>query len=998
MNKKIKNLFLAGALVLGFAGVAVSCTDYDKDINDLQTKIGNVENTLSTLQTNVNSLQSAINAGAVITSVTPLTGENGGWKFTLSDGKSYDVTNGAAGAAGKDGKFYVPNAETGCWDLHEFVDGKEVVTDTKQKYLPENGATITYDAEKNVLVVKQGEETVEVNLSGSGETSLVFIPEVYIDGVEGTLSSTLKYTPIKVKNQDKEGEIWEKVVDDKNKVVEKKVNLPIEVQYNVNLSNCELDSTFKYEFIYKDVPYLKTRTASSKDFSMTPSFKSYENGVLTLSVVTTGQEATGNDITRFALKVSNDAFAVVSDYATIFTDNMKDLVIADPKKVSKEVKNIEDEHYRRGINGIAKADSEDKYRPTQLVWSKGAADLDAVRATCDTAVVYTGTLDLKTITAIHYTSIAAQPKEGDTGTEVEMLASIAERLGLKFEYEVVKNYKIGTPQTDQAEFVVEDQIKSEGIFQPRVFTTDGTAAIGRTPIIRVKLSLGSDVIAVAYIKVFIAKSTDGPEFTLIPVNKKNENVFTFKCTGDTLRTTVKDMNEILYNGTELSKNAFHELYSDLKAIDKYPIGTVKDIVVDEGEGTHVIEWFVPADSLWKYAGKDVEIVARYFSPAQEKNGVYVDVKLSASVEDVAKTFALSSEKGDYIANYWTSDFTATNYNVTTPALSDTLEADAAKCVFNSDINASFITYPQGHAKAGMLKVSEALTDVKYFFCSTKDEGVQTIKKIGDLNVKFEVKAEGTELWASILNADDPTKVDVASELVATIKNEKTTRGDATVWNMFVYEKGKTVADTLLNTGAMFTYIGAKATLCGGTAAAKEIPVSFDGKDHFRANVVRPVTITSESKGSFIDAVDFGEAGSYIKIEDLLDPKDWRGRLFSEWGGILHQGYWNFYGPFVVKIDTKTAESNLISGGDTYAPLPATIILNQTKEGATTTTDPVTGGTITLPENKAGYLTYKNNNTVVTADFKIRVKAKVQYGFGYIDTDWIYIPVAKTIGQ
>ena len=36
MNKKIKNLFLAGALVLGFAGVAVSCTDYDDDINKLK--------------------------------------------------------------------------------------------------------------------------------------------------------------------------------------------------------------------------------------------------------------------------------------------------------------------------------------------------------------------------------------------------------------------------------------------------------------------------------------------------------------------------------------------------------------------------------------------------------------------------------------------------------------------------------------------------------------------------------------------------------------------------------------------------------------------------------------------------------------------------------------------------------------------------------------------------------------------------------------------------
>ena len=156
-----------------------------------------------------------------------------------------------------------------------------------------------------------------------------------------------------------------------------------------------------------------------------------------------------------------------------------------------------------------------------------------------------------------------------------------------------------------------------------------------------------------------------------------------------------------------------------------------------------------------------------------------------------------------------------------------------------------------------------------------------------------------------------------------------------------------------------------------------------------------MTVASQSKGKFIDAVDFGEVGSYIKIEDLLDPIDWRGRKFSEWGGVLHEGYWNFYGPFNVIIDIAGAQSNL--SGD-WAPVPATIILNQTAAGATTTTDPVTGGTITLPANKSGYLTYKNNNTVVTADFKLRVKAKVGYGFGWIDTDWIEIPVDKTIGQ
>ena len=83
----------------------------------------------------------------------------------------------------------------------------------------------------------------------------------------------------------------------------------------------------------------------------------------------------------------------------------------------------------------------------------------------------------------------------------EMKAADLEAAGLTFVYEVVKNYKIGKPVTDQAEFVT----LSDGVFTPRVFTTEGRAAIGRTPIIRVKLMHGEYIVHVAYIKVYIAE-------------------------------------------------------------------------------------------------------------------------------------------------------------------------------------------------------------------------------------------------------------------------------------------------------------------------------------------------------------------------------------------------------------------------------------------------------------------------------------------------------------
>lgn len=116
MNKKFKNLFLAGAIVLGLAGVAVSCTDYDGDINDLTERVKKLESTVSDLQT-------AINNGAVITDVTPITN---GVKVTLSNGKSFDVTNGKDGNDGKDGApgkdgSVVTIGANGNW----FIDAKD---------------------------------------------------------------------------------------------------------------------------------------------------------------------------------------------------------------------------------------------------------------------------------------------------------------------------------------------------------------------------------------------------------------------------------------------------------------------------------------------------------------------------------------------------------------------------------------------------------------------------------------------------------------------------------------------------------------------------------------------------------------------------------------------------------------------------------------------------------------------------------------------------------
>ena len=93
MNKKFLSLFLCGALVSGSAGMFVSCKNYDSDIASLDDRITAVEKSVS-------ELKAQIGAGAVITDVTPTAN---GVKVTLSNGKTFELTNGKDGANGTNG-------------------------------------------------------------------------------------------------------------------------------------------------------------------------------------------------------------------------------------------------------------------------------------------------------------------------------------------------------------------------------------------------------------------------------------------------------------------------------------------------------------------------------------------------------------------------------------------------------------------------------------------------------------------------------------------------------------------------------------------------------------------------------------------------------------------------------------------------------------------------------------------------------------------------------
>ena len=154
MNKKLTNLFLGGALFAALAGTAVSCKDYDGDIDDLDARVEKLESTLK-------DLKAQISAGAVVTGVESV---SNGVKVTLSDGKTFTLTNGKDGANGTNGKDGKNGVDPLVWEGGVFYTRNNVTL----------GATINMDPitsfnrtpvagdTYNVLVTQQDENGAEI--------------------------------------------------------------------------------------------------------------------------------------------------------------------------------------------------------------------------------------------------------------------------------------------------------------------------------------------------------------------------------------------------------------------------------------------------------------------------------------------------------------------------------------------------------------------------------------------------------------------------------------------------------------------------------------------------------------------------------------------------------------------------------------------------------------------------------------------------------------------
>jgi hypothetical protein len=997
-------------------GTFVSCKDYDDDIENLQGQINANAEAIKT----INDL---VAKGSVISSVEPTAN---GIIIKLSDGKSYTIengkdgndgkpadvwtigedgfwykndqkteykavgSNGTNGADGVNGGFYRPNTATGNFDYVVVgKDGKETVTDSgiAWKVGGNNITAVVTDGDvilQGVPGIPDGKVVIPRN---NVLRSLVFVPEVYVEGIPGMRYYNVAYTR---QDLDKKNTKNEAFKDIKDGAVE--LNRGILAQYHVNPSCVNKSELQVLNLATRNVPYL---TARSADFEAKATYKDFKDGLLTVGIelgkgVSSWLDQNTNDsVPVAALQVIREGKdTITSDYATLYKAAVKNVRIANPNAKAEE-------HYRFAINDNTLKSKDSKVvLGDKIVWNETPQDYKD----CDTTLVDGSSLDLMSLVSAHGLMENQDCAKLDTET-----------YGWTWKFEVVTGYVLGVNKTPQDKFVA---LEADGhTLKTTVYGDDSQgAAIGRTPIIRVTLiDEAGKIVSGAYIKLQIVKE-DVPSREQIEIDLGGAK---FSCAGYTGPVDTKMMNQLIYNVVGMSKDAFHNHFDVFKAYNAPAEGINKANVgeVEQKEDTEAISgrsynliWTATSMDLWNNAGKVMTHRVVYYDDANAPTDSLV-VILKATAEDIAKNADIDAAK--MLDNYWDAAKTYTSYNFRTPVVG---ENKVDKFELITDPNASFKTVN------GNLLLSEGLSAgavTKYYFCM---DDMKKIETIGNLKVKFSFnEKDSVSLYAQIY--DDSKKTFGDREIVAKITNKfsNTADKDAVGTPYESFDGGKMnsflqygnsvagegmanatkqgeVAKKLLNTGAMYALICADQYPCADLN--KRVSVSFKGADHFKANIIRPVNAKEVANGNFIDGKDKiptdktqAEVGTYMSIEKLVDLYDWRGRQFS--AKEYKEYYYGYYGIKSIIPDLKNVTCDL-NGENTAVPTTVVLGWESTNGNEVTYGKDVTDDKGNVTEKRAqtskyGFVTYYNNGAKLDKDFNLIIPVTIEYAWGKIET-------------
>ncbi len=872
--------------------------------------------------------------------------------------------------------------------------------------------------------------------------SLVFVPDLYVDGIEATEYTYGDYTKKTAKAgtetkyfDDKGVESWILAVDaNKSKwwnyatatgaAARQFINIPHVITYRLNPSNADVTATTPIAF----VSYDKEVITKADAVPVEAEFVSAEEGDLKVKMNPVGQKVKGKGwATIFALqatyKQEGQDTTVTSDFANLYASTLTFQNLAF-KKVNYEGSACSDPTLFKHLYTTAKAAIENK--PSVIVRYDDPNGLD-----------------LKEVVTSH---IKIDSKSSNKAVHADYAAKFPENdYGIDYKFELI-DYTSGTYATSESQHAF---LKDGHIFFPCA-SVDGMAdqtqtgaaavtAVGRRPLVRVTLQKGNDIILVGFIKFEITKYTD-----YVTVTPFTDWTYKFLCAGDVNTTTWNQMVDNVIKHSGLTKEEFCKVYAletiagtvstpavqykldggkFVKASSAEYLGTVtekKDAV--PGTTTDVIEWKLEEKDLsaiYKLSGHTKTIWVRYVysgvTPTSEYEGIYVPL----TVKDVVKPVASVSKK---LMNYWFNGEDNAKINVKPPY------ANGSTIPWNTDINQVW----EGNKPVFTLTPATGFDDAtsggyKYYFAP-----VQKTYKINGVTYKLfvkETKVYDKYVAATVINVADNAKIKEFE-----LKNAITVNLGIYTNDVLYCKKGSDpieykvaeldqttgvvsyqdndVAKELLNAYASVPSDYEDAQLSANIGVTAYSPCNTALSLSGAVNpyyFLRPINAKGVDGKFFIDGKDLHVDESNINLFELFDFTDWRGEKFVKApGDYTNLWYFKYYNVNNIKVDLDNVTTDLDGGtlGETKLSAKTSDIHLEYWFGPRTrpTAQYTTTAAANVPVNivapaepnwgishynglidKFGYIHYHNNLSTVSKDFTICVPVSFTYDWGVVNT-------------
>ena len=1033
MNKKYFSVLLMGAMTVATVGTVTSCKDYDDDISNLQEQIDKLSETIKNIQTQINN-------GAILTSVTPTEngmtitlnqngqpktytisngkdgqngkswkiGDNGNWwydegngyvdsKFPARGENGKDGENGNNGENGKNGKYYVPNPETGCFDIYQ--DGTKVEsTNIPYTATAENAITATW--EKGVLTLVGVKDAVDgkivLNLN-SVLRAMVFNPSHYVDGVEAIDLATYKYQPLGVKKVNADDDFladapFYALLADGVTVESPLYFAPdMKASYFLNPSNADVTEEAKdYKFLMSSAKYTDfTRAAATSIFTV----KKVENkdGKLNVTAKYDGEAikqltyeygALNREMTLVALQYTKDDATVTSDFATLTTSDYSNVHILSAKSAYTDSRAW---LFRNATKTIY--EHFDSQNPANNVVQTSSTE-DGVTPVAEVKYDNDKGIDLRSLirTSWFVNGHGYTTVETENATEEKV-----KEAGFKYSFELV-GYHTGVNLTSQSAhaaiaadgYTLRPQAVDDNGKQQAYGAAQTRAIIGREPLVRVILNdtVHNKIAAVAYMKIKIAENVTTADPTQITKDFADNIAFTLNC---------DDANPALNK-----KVTWYEIENKILADNEVNMSKLEfeDTYELDGPATDLTQFdknTINANAISPKIGKVIVTTA-------DVNGTMTQVlQWTMSGNEAYKHFNTADDTGKKP----TSISTYVRYTLKTGKTAPNKYIYVKFTWTPSSINITPVASFGDQNKIKMSWYAKNNLTAGTGYDEIHGNVEQMGKPTSNDEFKFDIKNSlvGNKITVDDMAAPyDKLNSTVAANAQFTFVTGNGFYASADGLTLYGNQAKTFVIATMTADGIVELAKDAETLVLLNANSPKELANVLTARvavksslcwgagikinnSEFDVKFIRPISVESAT-AEFTDAVA-------TTADVKLTFKNWNGFDFTDPNrAFASTDYFDYYKVSKIELDTDKATTDLNGGKQELKKVTSLIELKYTAP----TENPIQA-------NKYGTLTY-NNNGLTVGTFHITIPAKITYEWGVLNTEVVVTvkesQVARTV--